>query len=147
MALPCSTWTASRQPHSGKNCRLSHPQTSAVRRWPDDLLLHPDQPLPNLPAALSPSLSRWLAGKGYAGCHALWTCFRTSTSCLLPARRSRRCPVSRVVSLPEPRLALHAWRHLGPHATARHSAARPLLSGRPHPHPPTAPEPADQIRA
>src|SRR2546426_10480160 len=146
MALPCST-SASRLPHSGRNCRSPHLQTSAIRTWPDDLLLHPDQPLPDLPAALSPSLSRWLAGKRYPGRHALWTCFRTSTGCLLPAPRSRRRPVSRVVSLPEPRLALHPWRHLGPDATARHPAARSLLPGRSHPHPPTTPEPADQIRA
>src|SRR2546428_12495708 len=140
MALPCSTSTASRQPHSGRNCRAPLLQTSAIRTWPDDLLLHPDQPLPDLSPALSPSLSRWLAGKRYPGRHALWTCFRTSPGCLLPARRSRRCPVSRVVSLPESRLALHAWLHLGPHATARHSATRPLLPGRSHPHSPPAPK-------
>src|SRR2546421_690974 len=84
-ALSSAASTAPHQPHSGENCRLLHVLALAVLRWPDDLLLHSDQPLPDLPAALSPSLSRWLAGKGYPCRHAFWTCFRTSTSCLLPA--------------------------------------------------------------
>ena len=46
-----------------------------ARRWPDELQLHPDQPVPHLPSPLSPSLSRWLAGKRYPSRHALWAGF------------------------------------------------------------------------
>ena len=44
----------------------------------NDLQLHSDQPVPDLPAALSASLSRWLEGKGHPGCDALRPGFRTS---------------------------------------------------------------------
>jgi hypothetical protein len=44
----------------------------------NDLQLHPDQPIPHLPAALSASLSRWLEGEGHPGGNALRARLRTS---------------------------------------------------------------------
>src|SRR5437870_2027235 len=71
MGLPCSTSTDSPQPTNGKNCQRHCLQRLAVPRWPDELQLHPDQPLSDLPPALSPSLPRRLAGEGHPGRHAL----------------------------------------------------------------------------
>src|SRR5947209_8561245 len=47
------------------------PEPGRIRRWPNDLQLHADQPLFGLASAISPSLSAWTAGKGYPGRHAL----------------------------------------------------------------------------
>src|SRR6266566_477367 len=38
-----------------------------------------------------------------------------------------------------------AWRHLGSHARARYSTARPLLPGRSRAHSPAPAQPADQV--
>ena len=37
----------------------------------NNLQLHPDQPIPHLPAAVSAPLSRWLEGEGHSGGHAV----------------------------------------------------------------------------
>ena len=44
-----------------------------------------------------------------------------------------------------PAASLLKERQLGPDAAARHSTSGPLLPGRPHPHSPAPPEPADQV--
>jgi hypothetical protein len=67
--------TALLPPVAGKNF---HPQTWTIRRWPDDLQLNPDQPVPHLPTAVSASLSRWLKGEGHPRRDALRPRLRTS---------------------------------------------------------------------
>src|SRR5579872_241499 len=103
MDLRCFVWTVLLPQAAGRNSR---PPISMVRRWPDDLQLHANQPIFDLPAALSTSLSRWLAGKRYEGCHALWTSFRAGSSRLLPAGRCCHCIVSRMECMSEPGVAL-----------------------------------------
>src|SRR5271169_646954 len=112
-ALRCSGSMALLPPAVGKNFP---PQTWTIRRWPDDLQLHPDQPLPHLPAPLSASLSRWLEGEGHPGGDAVRPCLRTSPGCALSPRGSRGSPVRGVVRLPEPRPALLQSGLLGSHA-------------------------------
>src|SRR3989475_7310557 len=53
----------------------------------ENLQLHPDQPVLGLPAALSPPLSRRLAGEGHSRCHAFWPSLRKRPGCLIPAGR------------------------------------------------------------
>ncbi len=84
-----------------------------ARRWPDDLQLHANQPILDLPAALSPSLSRWLEGKRHTGRDALRAGIRTGTRCLFPARRCSRCFVSRMERMSKPGLALFERTILG----------------------------------
>src|SRR2546428_193045 len=52
-----------------------------------------------------------------------------------------------MAGMPEQRLAVLAWRHLGSHAGARHPAAQSFLPGGSRPHTPAPSQPADQIRA
>ena len=96
----------------------------------DDVQLHPDQPIPHLPAALSASLSRWLEGEGHPGGDAVRPRLRTGPGRLLSPGRSRSGPVLGMVSCSEPGLALLQRRLLGSHAPARHHAIDPVLSGR-----------------
>jgi hypothetical protein len=51
---------------------LAEASVSSTYRNSDDLQLHPDQPVPALPAQLSLPLSRWLAREGHPGRHGLW---------------------------------------------------------------------------
>src|SRR2546426_12185530 len=84
----------------------SRPQWALIfldLRSPDDLQLHADQPLPDLPAALSPPLFGWMAGERHPGSHDVRASLRAGSGCLLPPRRRRGCPVSRMDGLPEPR--------------------------------------------
>src|SRR5713101_2416901 len=91
----------------GKSSRPTAPEvTFPDPRWPDDLQLHPDQPIPDLPSPLSTSLPRRLAGEGYPGHDALRARLRTGRGCLLPPRRPGSGPVSRMDRVPEARLAV-----------------------------------------
>ena len=82
-------------PDQPRRLRPSQPMGGTVRgfliartpdpRRPDDLLLHPDQPVPQLPAPLPASLPRRLAGEGHARRHALRPSIRTG-----PGRLFRR---------------------------------------------------------
>src|ERR1039458_816089 len=100
-----------------------------------------------LPAAVSPSLSRWLEGEGHPGGNAVRPRLRTSPGCIFSPGRSRSNPVLRMVCLSEPRLALLQRRLLGSHAPARNHAIDTVLSGRSRPSPPASTESADQIHA
>src|SRR5450631_34737 len=130
MQLPCSDWTALHPPAVGRNSRR---RIWTTLRWPDDLQLHTNQPIPHLPAALSPSLSRWLEGEGHSRGHVVRSCLRASTGSFVSARRSRSSPVCRVVGLPEPGLAFLQPRLLGSPAPARNYAVNPVLPGQPYP--------------
>src|SRR6266550_8742167 len=93
--------------------RNSRPQPLTILldlRWPDDLQLHPDQPISELPAPLPSSLSRWLAGERYSGRHALRPRLRTRSGRLLPAPRCRGCPVSGMEALSRSEARVLAWR-------------------------------------
>ena len=63
----------------------------------NDLQLHPDQPIPNLPAAVSASLPRWLEGERHPGSDAVRPRLRTSPGRLFSPGRSRSSPVLRMV--------------------------------------------------
>src|SRR5437660_6637316 len=78
----------SRRLRVGKNCRPRILLAVPDLRWPDDLQLHPDQPVPGLSKAVSAPLSGWLAGKGYARGHAVWTSLRKCSGCVFPAEDS-----------------------------------------------------------
>src|SRR5437870_9902412 len=132
---------------AGRNSRPPPLTILLDLRWPDDLQLHPDQPISDLPAPLPSSLSRWLAGEGHPGSHALRACFRTRSGRLLPAPRRRGCSVSGMETLSGSEARILAWRHLGSHARARHPAARTLLPGGSRAHSPAPAQSADQVRA
>src|SRR5580658_10261432 len=143
MVLPCFDSTVLLPRASGRSFR---PQTWTIRRWPDDLQLHPDQPVPHLSAALSASLSRWLEGEGHAGGDAVRARLRTSLGSLLSPRRSRSSSVCRVVCVSKPELALFQPGLLGSHAPARNHAVNSLLPRQSRPGPPASTESASQIR-
>src|SRR5947208_12799638 len=112
--------------------RNSPPQPRTILpdlRWLDDLSLHPDQPIPHLPATLSSSLFGWLARERYSGRHALRPRLRTRSGRLLSPPRCRGGPVSGVEALSGSEGRVLAWRHLGSHARAGHSIARTVLPG------------------
>src|SRR5438876_12230570 len=60
MASPCSTSTDLRRLAAGRNSRPPPLTILLDLRWPDDLQLYPDQPIPDLSAPLPSSLSGWL---------------------------------------------------------------------------------------
>src|SRR6266568_9580659 len=94
MVSPSSASMDLRHLAAGPN---SHPRPLTILldlRWLDDLQLHPDQPILDVPAPLPTSLSRWLAGERHAGSHALRTCLRTCSGRLLSAARRSGCLVS-----------------------------------------------------
>src|SRR5438552_9615976 len=129
MAFPSSISTDSLPLAAGRN---SPPQPRTILpdlRWPDDLQLHPDQPIPHLPATLSSSLFGWLARERYSGRHALRPRLRTRSGRLLSAPRRSRCHVSGMEVLSESEARVLARRHLGPHARASYPAVRSLLPG------------------
>src|SRR5437870_9541206 len=130
---------------AGRNSRPPPLTILLDLRWPDDLQLYPDQPISDLPAPLPSSLSRWLAGEGHPGSHALRACFRTRSSRLLSAARCGGCAVSGMEAVSGSEARILAWRYLGSHARARHSIARPLLSGGSRSHSPAPPQSADQV--
>src|SRR3989442_15894927 len=106
-AFLSSTSTASHLRLVGKNSRPTPlPIIFRDLRSPDDLQLHPDQPIPDLPAAVSPPLPRRLAGEGYPCGDVLWAGVRTGLGCLLPPRTPGSGPVSRMGGVPEARLAV-----------------------------------------
>src|SRR6266513_5101726 len=147
MAFPSSISTDSLPLVAGRN---SPPQPRTILpdlRWLDDLQLHPNQPIPHLPATLSSSLFGWLARERYSGRHALRPRLRTRSGRLLPAPRCRGCPVSGMEALSRSEARVLAWRYLGSHARTRHSTARPLLPGGSCPHSPAPPQSADQVCA
>src|SRR5207247_9266077 len=77
MAFPSSTLMDSPRSAAGKNSR---PQSLTILldlRWPDDLQLHQDQPISDVPTLLPSSLSRWLERERHPGSHALGTGLRT----------------------------------------------------------------------
>ncbi len=77
---------------NGNESRVRHPRASLYGRRPSDLQLHPDQPVPHLPAPLSPPLSRWLARKRYSRGHAFRARLRTSS--VAPTFSGRTLPLS-----------------------------------------------------
>src|SRR2546427_10625797 len=147
MAFPSSISTDSLPLAAG---RTSPPQPRTILpdlRWPDDLQLHPYQPIPTLPATLPSSLFGWLARERYSGRHALRPRLRTRSGRLLPAPRCRGCPVSGMEALSRSEARVLAWRYVGSHARTRHSTARPLLPGGSGSHSEAAGQSADQIYA
>src|SRR5947209_7659051 len=112
------------QQANGMSSRLEPVRSLAAPRWPDDLQLHPDQPVSDLPTAVPLSLLGWLAREGHPRCDALRAGIRTcSGRFLLTGRRSSRT-VERMVRLPKLGFALLEWRYLGTHAAAGSYAAR-----------------------
>src|SRR5438876_11612636 len=147
MASPYSTWTELRRLAVGRNSRLQPLTILPDRRSLHDLQLYPNQSVPDLPAALPSSLSRWLERERHPGSHALRACLRTGSGRLLSPPRRGCGAVSGVEVLSRSEARILAWRHLGSHARARYSTARPLLSGRSRAHSPAPPQPADQVCA
>src|SRR5271166_1290899 len=91
-AFRWSISTASPRPASGKNWPPPSPfrrQVTARARGSrgphDDLQLHPDLPVPDLPSPLSPSLSRWLAGERCPSRHAFRPLLRTGGCGFIPS--------------------------------------------------------------
>src|SRR5439155_5320969 len=147
MASPSSTSMVSLRLTAGRNSRPPPLTILLDLRWPDDLQLYPNQPISRLSAPLPSSLSGWMAREGHPGSHALRSRLWAGSGRLLSAPRRSGCPVSGVEVLSGSEARVLAWRYLGPHARARHPAARPLLPGGSRPHSPGPPQPADQVCA
>src|SRR2546426_10602912 len=110
---PSSTWTDSRRLAVGRNSR---PQALTIlldRRLLDGVQLHPNQPLPRLPATLSLSLFGWLAREMQPGSHALRARFRRRSGRLLSGARRGGCAVSGMEALSGSEARVLAWRYLG----------------------------------
>src|SRR5207249_5155561 len=129
IAFPSSTWMDLRRLAAGRNSRPQPRMILLNLRWLDDLQLHSDQPILDVPAPLPSSLSRWLERERHSGSHALRTSLRTGSGRLLSAARRSGCAVSGVEAVSGSEARALAGRYVGSHARARHSTARPLLPG------------------
>src|SRR6266566_3328046 len=127
MASPSLTSMVSLRLTAGRNSRPPPLTILLDLRWPDDLQLYPDQPIPDLSAPLPSSLSGWLERERHSGSHALRTSLRTGSGRLLSAARRSGCAVSGVEAVSGSEARALAGRYVGSHARARHSTARPLL--------------------